>query len=45
MIKNTEVSVLVNSAESEAVKNIVGTANGQKKVQKTIVPKEDLEDI
>ena len=34
--------MLVNAAESEAVKNSVGTANKWKKVQNTIFPEEDL---
>ena len=37
--------VLVNAVEPEAVNNIIGTANKQKKVQKTIFPKEDSVDI
>ena len=45
MINNTETSVLVNTAELEAVKNILSTARTRKKVKITIVPKEDSADI
>ena len=44
-MKLTEISVLVNAADSEAVKNIISIVNKQKKVQKNIVPKDNFADI
>ena len=37
--------MLVSTAESEGAKNVASTVNKQKKVQKSVFPKEDSEDI
>jgi len=40
MIQNTEILVLLNRAELETVKHIVGTLNKRNKVRKIIAPEE-----